>query len=360
MSDAEDSELRRANDNPWYRLATLYGEQMKGANCWTWDKELAAKNRMAWNRWMARVLSDEQRATLVGKGLPEQELLPLTPAETSALRSAFAARSGREKEGPPDPAKEVVLDFAHTDFDVAVVFDGFLCALKANFGSATFSEYVRFQSTIFSGDASFSSATFSEDADFSSATFSGKADFSSATFSGSPSSGYAIFNSTTFSGYADFKKATFAGYYAQFKKATFSGYSSSAMFSGAADFSEATFTAIAWFSSAAFSGNANFRKATFSKGAYFGSTTLSEIASGATFSGNADFRSAIFSEVADFRSATFSAQKTPTSAQPRSSEKPTSSMPSSRGILFSPTRVSKPTCRIFGEQRCMRPPNGMV
>jgi hypothetical protein len=93
MSDAEDSELRPANDNPWYRLATLYGEQTKGANCWTWDKELAAKNRMAWNRWMARVLSDEQRATLVGKGLPEQELLPLTPAETSALRSAFA--SGR-------------------------------------------------------------------------------------------------------------------------------------------------------------------------------------------------------------------------------------------------------------------------
>jgi len=100
MSDAEDSELRPANDNPWYRLATWYGEQMKGANCWTWDKELAAKNRMAWNRWMARVLSDEQRTTLVGKGLPEQE----TPAETSALRSAFA--SGRisptsTHSGPP-------------------------------------------------------------------------------------------------------------------------------------------------------------------------------------------------------------------------------------------------------------------
>jgi hypothetical protein len=37
--------------------------------------------------WMARVLSDEQRATLVGKVLPEQELLPLRLAR-------FAAPSG--------------------------------------------------------------------------------------------------------------------------------------------------------------------------------------------------------------------------------------------------------------------------
>jgi hypothetical protein len=40
MSDAESEkpEVRRANDNPWYCLATLYGEQAA-----------AARNRMAWN-----------------------------------------------------------------------------------------------------------------------------------------------------------------------------------------------------------------------------------------------------------------------------------------------------------------------
>ncbi len=68
MSDAEKPKLRQANDNPWYCLATLHGEQAKGARVW---EDLAAKNRLAWNRWIAGALTDKQRADLVGKGIPE-------------------------------------------------------------------------------------------------------------------------------------------------------------------------------------------------------------------------------------------------------------------------------------------------
>jgi hypothetical protein len=50
MRDAVEPELRLANDNPWYCLARLYRELPKGAN---WDEDLVAKNRMAWNRWIA-------------------------------------------------------------------------------------------------------------------------------------------------------------------------------------------------------------------------------------------------------------------------------------------------------------------
>ena len=37
----------KAEDNPWYLLATLYGVPKY------WDYELRAKNRVAWNRYFA-------------------------------------------------------------------------------------------------------------------------------------------------------------------------------------------------------------------------------------------------------------------------------------------------------------------
>src|SRR5258708_3873601 len=131
MSDAEKPTLRRASDNPWYCLATLYGEQATQGD---WDQELAAKNRMAWNRWIAGAWSDEQRADIMRNRFSKLELVPLTTAEESAFCSAFASRTGREKELPPDPAG--VVDFSHTHFDGAVDFGGFLFAGDADFSSA--------------------------------------------------------------------------------------------------------------------------------------------------------------------------------------------------------------------------------
>jgi hypothetical protein len=47
MDEAMKPQQRAAQNNPWYRLATLHGEP---ANA---DGERAAKNRETWNRWMA-------------------------------------------------------------------------------------------------------------------------------------------------------------------------------------------------------------------------------------------------------------------------------------------------------------------
>jgi len=49
MSDKETATLKQANDNPWYCLATLYGEQPIDS----YDHELAEKNRLAWGQWFA-------------------------------------------------------------------------------------------------------------------------------------------------------------------------------------------------------------------------------------------------------------------------------------------------------------------
>jgi hypothetical protein len=229
MSDADKPEGRQGNDNPWYCLATLHGEQAGRPL----NLELHAKNRRAWNRWIAGALSDEQRAELVKKGFPTQkgmELAPLSPEEKSAFFSAFAARTGRENGLPPEPAYGA--DFSHTHFDRKAVFDGFLfkALTPGSFGDANFS------AATFSSDASFRSATFSGIANFGPATFSGEADFSAATFSG-----YAIFVSATFSGLAKFGAATFGD--AHFRSATFSGH---------VDFVDAKFAAFTTFADAGF------------------------------------------------------------------------------------------------------------
>ncbi len=288
MSDAQKSELRRANDNPWYCLATLYGEQPAlGPD----DKDLATKNRTAWNRWIAGILSDVQRSALVTNGFSESELVPFTPLEKSVFCSTFASRMGRETELPPDPAAGA--DFRHTHFDKRLIFGGFLFARDAGFTWATFSGSVDFRSAMFSGLANFISATFSGSAEFSSATFSGFANFRSAAFSD-----WADFRSVKFPRFPNFDSATFSGR-ADFNSATFSdlAHFRLAKFPGFANFNSATFSGLANFNAATFSGSADFRSATFS-GSDFRSVT---------FSGLADFRSATFSGLADFVNAEFTA-----------------------------------------------------
>jgi hypothetical protein len=293
MSAADKPAPGQANDNPWYCLATLHGEQPAGMDL---DEALAESNRLAWNRWVASALTEQQRAVFLKAGFPESQLVPLSSEETRAFRSAFALRSGRE-DGPPDANGYV--DFSQTQFGRAAVFEGFLFTEAANFASATFSggasfasatfaRHANFASAIFSGNARFASTTFSSDANFALATFSHSAHFESATFS---SNGY--FGSATFSRSACFASATFAGF-AGFESAKFS---SSAHFSDT-NFELATFSGDANFESATFFGDANFASATFSRDANF------ELA---TFSGNADFGSAEISSDIRFINTHFAA-----------------------------------------------------
>jgi uncharacterized protein YjbI with pentapeptide repeats len=219
MSDSEKPELRPANDNPWYCLATLHGEQAVDG----WDRELAEKNRRDWNRWFED-MTDGQRADFA---------------------EAFVRRTGRP--GMP-PERAAYPDFSHTHFARTVYFEGFSFARDTNFSQAKFSSYAFFGAAAFSDAADFRSATFSKHVDLASATFSSDANFSSATFSG-----FAMFSEATFSGFASFRKATFSSD-AHFRSATFYGgvYFSEATFSGSANFINTKFTANTNFADARF------------------------------------------------------------------------------------------------------------
>jgi uncharacterized protein YjbI with pentapeptide repeats len=268
MSDPEEPALRPANDNPWYCLATLYGEQPP--NGFDWKTDLAAKNRNAWNRWIAGGLTDKQCTNLLKNDFPKSELVLLTPEEKKELCNAFASRTGRDQDLPPDPSD--IIDFAHTRFDNTVILAGFLCAETVDFSSSVFLAEVDL-STTFYGYANFGSVKFCSTATFKSATFYGFANFKSATlsryanFESAKFVGGANFGEVKFSGYADFELTAFFSH-ANFDSAKFFGLTDfeSATFSCHADFSRAKFTKDGLFINAGFTANTIFANAQFETG----------------------------------------------------------------------------------------------
>lgn len=275
LGDAdEQSPLRLANDNPWYCLATLHGEQPEDH----FDRALAEKNRHAWARWFAD-LTDDQRAELA---------------------KVFARRIGGKPLMPPE--RSAYPDFSHTRFDRRVVLVSFVFSETPDFSSAAFCADADFSEAQFHGPTNFSSARFSADVNFRSALFSVSVDFRSAMFSSkatfrtaditSPS-----FGCTTFCNSADFSSASFRRD-ADFQEANFRG---------TADFGSAKFTGVAAFGSAAFFEHASFRATTFSDVADFVGATVTKSIHfiNAKFTGDTIFADVRFKgQVPDFRGAT--------------------------------------------------------
>ena len=134
MDDPKKTKLTPANDNPWYWLATLYGDQT-GEKI---DPDLAKKNRIAWNRWVAEALGEEERTTLIKKGFDADELTQFSDIEKKEHYAAVLKRSGRESIALPKPSEST--DFHSNRFDHPCCFVGYLFPIAVSFESATFSE----------------------------------------------------------------------------------------------------------------------------------------------------------------------------------------------------------------------------
>jgi uncharacterized protein YjbI with pentapeptide repeats len=277
----ETKPKQNARDNPWYMLAIFHGEPA--------TSEIAAKNRVTWNRWAAPKMSNEHQASLLEMG--QYTLEELTPLPEEELRS-IESQLGIDRED--------FTDFSDTEFERPFVARGFIFPSDTSFHGA-----------IFHGYTDFSSATMSH-ASFSGAAFCGEAFFDGATFSGD-----ALFTDAIFSGFADFRRAKF-NRTAWFGGATFSGSGTSNPFNvnrldlftsmnvtiGCASFSSATFGGDANFALATFGGLTFFNGATFSGDANFAHVTFSDTAfNGAIFSSSAAFESATFSGFAEFENA---------------------------------------------------------
>jgi hypothetical protein len=192
----ETAPKKKAEDNPWYLLATLYGVPGKGD-----DDELRKKNRIAWNRYFAASLNGETRTKLSEeKRHPEQELRPFWPQELREVEAAYDKRRGSKTLELP--SSDVRIDFSNVEFDRDVIFEQFLFCY-CSFQKAYFSCEAWFPSANFFG-ACFVGVKFFDKAWFTGATFSGGTNFGGATFSGRT-----MFSDATFSGKADFRGAKF-------------------------------------------------------------------------------------------------------------------------------------------------------
>jgi uncharacterized protein YjbI with pentapeptide repeats len=288
MSETEKPALRRANDNPWYCLATLHGEQPVDG----FDQKLAEENHRAWYSWYADI--------------PE--------GQRTQLAVAFGRRVHRRLM-PPD--RTANLDSSHTHFDRPVIFERFQFQSPTDFSSATFSREANFGGVQFNSKTNFTSATFSGEANFSRVQFNAGVDLQSATFSKSVDFQNANFvdpgfRSVTFFGRADFGAASFSGTLrtTDFSLAVFSDVADfgSAAFHNEVDFESATFAEMAIFRSATFSGDADFTEVVFNSVIYFinakfGSNTFF---TDAHFEGRVpDFRGATMHEATEWHGATW-------------------------------------------------------
>lgn len=309
MTDKPSDKIK-PEDNPWYLLATLHGEAKYR------NDEVHARNRTAWNRFMAAELTEHDRALLIQKGrCSAEDLAPFSPEELSEVEKLFSKRY-LEATGEGQIAKSVPalpnlkrdrIDFSNIKFHSSFIAEKFLfpMQIKVDFGPFGLVGPP-------SGLANFRGAIFSGTADFSDATFLGRADFRGATFLWADFKGV-IFNHPTLfrpGDWTDFSGATFFGS-ARFGSATFFGEAnfSTATFRqpdffgvGRADFSDTTFSSGADFSKATFFGEASFSGVTFGKLGFFRAGRADF--SGATFSGEANFLGVTFEKESLFVNAT--------------------------------------------------------
>jgi uncharacterized protein YjbI with pentapeptide repeats len=289
MSEAEKIERTPANENPWYWLATVYGEQEEGEACYYSNRDLAAKNRIAWNRWMAPALSEARKEELIAKGFAEAELTPFDETERAWFLKDFIARAGNSNAVPPEPGW---VSFKRVVFERPVSFARFIFSGIANFVQGAFFRDADFGEAVFCSEAHFESSRFSRDVRFHKTAFSGIADFRETRFSND-----ARFNEAQFCGIASFDWATFFGG-TYFDKARFSNdaHFSEAVFSGTS-FSEAVFFRDAQFRTTKFICSAAFNGAEFKYRTFFTHTEFR----GAV----PDFRDAKLSEVTEWHGATW-------------------------------------------------------
>jgi hypothetical protein len=210
---ASDRPLIPANQNPWYVLATLYGEQ-EGEET---DVKLLLSNSSVWNAWSCQNLSDA-----AWKADPPPLLktggtgwASIEAEVTQRHKSEWFRRNGEHVPYPGLPDVTKMVDFkgvifsnpllmVHCVFSEAAMFNHASFRRRAEFIMPRFRRYAAFGQVTFSEDVQFVAATFGGDAKFNRATFSGAAEFHFAHFHGD-----AQFRSATFSRRVSFVGATF-------------------------------------------------------------------------------------------------------------------------------------------------------
>jgi uncharacterized protein YjbI with pentapeptide repeats len=302
-SSIDGNENTKPENNPWYLLATLYGPPSSD------DTGLQERNRIAWNRYLSKLLLLKNDCRLLLSSKAPQligDLEPFTHEALAEISAAFTERcikaNSRVTAGLPDMVLNNKIDLSRIVFDNCLMMNNFIFPGEVDFSNVIFKKAACFKEAVFCDVASFEGTTFSSRTDFRRVTFSSIANFAVATFSD-----LALFQHANFSGPAHFHQGTFSGV-THFHDATFSY---------GANFRGVAFSATTHFEQTNFLGYAEFRDTSFLYAAFFhgakfdGLTRFTNakcavvVFKGAKFC-IAEFRGAIFSQLASFDDAAFS------------------------------------------------------
>lgn len=269
--------LKPANENPWYVLITLDGEQTGASIDW----ELHARNLNIWNNWACHKMTPEDQievATFVGRELADiQDWGMLHDSFERQHETEMKRRNGVEFVYPGFPNFDTKIDMSKTRFSNKFVFEGAIVSKEISFSGAHFEQSVDFSGTFFKRNAEFRSVKFCNIAYFRSVCFKENAFFPNARFSE-----YASFSSAQFLGVADFQSVVFVDkasfVYAEIGR---TAYFNSVQFRQSVNFAFATFNGFVDFSKSNFgmagSDNrciANFSNCSFEKSTKFRETVF--------------------------------------------------------------------------------------
>jgi uncharacterized protein YjbI with pentapeptide repeats len=234
MSEKDNTELKPAEENPWYVLATIYNQDImpvEGTMEFQYGLN-AIRSRQAWNSWAISKLNDKQKKFIREK---KPDILDESPQWDSIKKDV---QKRLQKLGIESiPPLELAMDMSSLKFVDDAHFANFIFPVKVSFCESQFERSSGFKGAFFFGHADFGDVIFFDQAIFQ------ESNFADSSFTRTVFAQESFFTDTSFIG------VNFIG--AQFKGNSF--------------YVGAKFQDYSFFDGCQFKKPCNFRKAKFEK-----------------------------------------------------------------------------------------------
>ncbi|MCC5976538.1 MAG: hypothetical protein JJU21_00610 [Salinarimonas sp.] len=179
--DIDTSKLTPANQNPWYILMTLYGEQEGDEIDW----DLHEKNRQAWNAWACfRLDKEEQRIASIFIKEDSQEIYSwatMSEEYTNLFEKEWVKRNNSRKI-PSILGLNKFFKLNNTIFEKNLCLDKCIFPKPIDTTFSVFRKNVCFNNCIFLKESNFDSSVFHNEVNSYSARFYGFACFDRSIF----------------------------------------------------------------------------------------------------------------------------------------------------------------------------------
>jgi uncharacterized protein YjbI with pentapeptide repeats len=284
--------LKPANENPWYVLMTLFGEQEGGKI----NEELHKKNVDFWNLYMGPLKDTSSMEKLEAHNSKFKIPRGYIDSNADKVKDQFhiqcKERFGDNACWPVMPKIDGIIDLSETCFEKLFSVNNMYFKEKMNFSGSKFMK-----------DASFIECGFVETVDLSKVEIAGNTDFSYSYFfvdfvaKDMTVLGSLVAEKVAVDGGLDLSNVRITGM-AILNHLQINGLTTleKSSFESECDFDDSNFSGVALFRGAVFKGDIGFRSATFVNDAKFGE---------AQFRGDATFASSIFEKEVSFRMAEF-------------------------------------------------------